>query len=41
MNPVTRITFKEYMKLYKAYQNGDTKAFKQGIEKLTKDKPWM
>lgn len=41
INPVKRITFKEYMRLYKAYQNGDTKEFTVGIERLTKDEPWM
>ena len=41
INPVKRITFKEYMKLYKTYQNGNTKEFRQHIKSLTKDEPWM
>jgi len=41
INPVRRVTFKEYMKLYKIYQNGDQRKFKAGIKRLTQDEPWM
>ena len=41
INPVKRLSFKDYMKLYKIYQNGDSKEFIKGIKRLTKDEPWM
>ncbi len=41
INRVRRLTFKEYMELYKTYKNGKIKEFTKGIKRLTEDEPWM